>query len=361
LKKRKIKILSKGDWRATLLPPTAIIGDAIRALNEVSLRIVLVADAQGRLVGTVSDGDIRRAFLRGQGLTTPLSKVLHKSPIVAKMHHASGAILQLMLANRVHQIPILDSKSRVTGLHIWDDLAQKQHRQNLMVIMAGGEGQRLRPFTEHKPKPLIEIGGRPILEHILLKALEDGFTEFAISIRYLGNLIVRHFGDGRRWGVRIRYLKEKNALGTAGALQLLKKIPEEPILVTNGDVIADFNYGDLLDFHEKHRAYATIAVRFHDWENPFGVVETKGLRVTSFREKPKIKSLINAGVYVLSPNACRIVSRGRKMDMPELLLQLLEKKKRVIAYPLHENWFDIGKPEDRQIAESHFMKKNIKK
>ena len=320
---------------------------------------MLVADVQGRLVGTVSDGDIRRGMLRGYDLCTALSKILRRNPLVVHEEQKRAAVVQLMLANEIQQIPIVDKKRRVIGLHLWDKISEKPHRVNLMVIMAGGEGKRLHPFTADRPKPLVEVGGKPIIEHILLKAKGEGISRFAIAVRHLGGMIESYVGNGKRWGINVSYLKEKSPLGTAGALRLLFPIPRDPVLVTNGDVLADFKYGDLLDFHGRHGAEATMAVRAYEWQNPYGVVETQGLEITGFREKPLVRTQINAGVYVLNPKACRWIPPGAPCDMPELFRILQAKALPIVAYPLHEPWVDIGRPEDLEKASQKIAPRNL--
>lgn len=346
MKKLSCKRLALRDWHGTILLPTATIHDAVRVLNEVCLRIVLVVDSKGKLAGTVSDGDIRRGLMRGHGLDAPLSKILRRNPLVVHEGHQRDAVIQLMLANQVQEIPILDGQRRVVGLHLWNQLSQGPNRPNLMVIMAGGEGKRLYPFTADRPKPLVEIGGKPILEHIILKAKAEGFSRVFLAVWHLGGMIEDHFGNGKRWGLRISYLRERTPLGTAGALGLLKSLPREPVLVTNGDVLADFHYGDLLDFHVRHGAEATMAVRAHEWQNPYGVVVTQGLEIVGFREKPLVRTQINAGVYVLSPGAFRLIPRRARCDMPDLFSRLKSKNLTTLAYPLHEPWVDVGRPKD---------------
>lgn len=272
-------------------------------------------------------------------------------------NHGRQAVVQLMLANEVQQIPIVDRNRRVIGLHLWDQLSKVPTRNNLMVLMAGGEGKRLYPFTADRPKPLVEVGGKPILEHILLKAKEEGFSRFAIAIRHLGGMIEDYIGNGKRWGIQVFYLKEKTSLGTAGAIRLLAPIPRDPILVTNGDVLADFNYGDLLDFHVRHGGEATMAVRTHEWQNPYGVVETQGLEITGIREKPLVRTQINAGVYVLNRTAARLIPFNAPCDMPELFSKLQAKGFPTMAYPLHEPWVDIGRPEDLEKATKKITQK----
>jgi len=204
---------------------------------------------------------------------------------------------------------------------------------------------------------LVLVGGRPILEHILLKAKKEGFNHFAVAVRHMGGMIEDYFGNGKRWGVKISYIREKMPLGTAGAIRLLNPPPREPFLVTNGDVLADFQYGGLLDFHVRHKADATMVVRTHEWQNPYGVVETQGLAITGFHEKPLVYTQINAGVYVLSPGTSRSIPPGVCCDMPELFSRLLKKGNNILAYPLHESWVDVGRPDDLSRA-SNLTKKN---
>lgn len=337
--------LRQGNWQDAILASSASIQEAVYILNVVSLRIVLVVDGKGKLEGTISDGDIRRGLLRGIQLDAPVKQVLHRNPLVVGPEHDRQAVVQLMAANEIQQIPIVDARRRVIGLHTWDRLNRASPRPNIVVIMAGGEGRRLRPITNDLPKPMVEVGGKPILEHIILKAKQEGFHRFVIAVHHLGEVIERYFGNGKSFGVEINYCREKKPLGTAGALRLLPSTPH-PILVTNGDVLADFNYLGLLDFHMRHRAAATMAVRSHEWVNPFGVVETKGLEIVGFKEKPIVRSHINAGVYVLDPAVRRLIPRGCGSDMPEIFSAAKDRGMAILAYPLHEPWLDVGSPED---------------
>jgi NDP-sugar pyrophosphorylase family protein len=259
-------------------------------------------------------------------------------------------VLQLMVANKLQQIPIVDENRQVVGLHLWDQLSAIEARQNTMVIMAGGLGTRLRPHTGRCPKPMLPVAGKPMLQHIIERAKAEGFQHFVISILYLGHMIEEHFGDGRQFGVDIEYLREKTPLGTAGALSLLSPKPQHSFVVTNGDVITDIKYGELLDFHNLHQAAATMAVRMHEWQHPFGVVQIKGVEIVGFEEKPVVRSHINAGVYALDPAALRVLSADAPCDMPTLFerLQLIAKK--TLAYPMHEPWMDVGQPDDLKQA-----------
>lgn len=337
-------------WRKTLLPPGATLHQAIRSLDESALQIALVVTPDGTLIGTLTDGDIRRGLLRGLDLQSAVDTIVYRDPLVAPPQLNRETVLQLMQANRIRQMPVVDEQRRVLGLHLLDELMQPGHRANLVVIMAGGEGKRLRPHTDHCPKPLLPVGGKPILEHIVERARAEGFQHFVMAVRYLGHMIEEHFGDGSKHRVRIDYVREDAPLGTAGAVGLLSPRPDLPFLVTNGDVLTDIRYGELLDFHCRHGAAATMAVRLYEWQHPFGVVHTKGVDIVGFEEKPVARSHINAGIYVLDPNALDALSPGERCDMPALFGVLQERGARTIVYPMHEPWLDVGRPADYRQA-----------
>ena len=345
-------------WRRSILPATATIQEAVQNLNDVCVKIVLIVSDKGELAGTVSDGDIRRGLLRGLTLTSPITDVIRRNPLVVPEGVSRELVLQVMVANKVQQIPIVDAENHPKGLHLWDDVSTPAPRTNTMVIMAGGMGTRLRPHTECCPKPMLPVGGKPILEHIIERAKLEGFSHFVLAIHYLGHMIEEYFGDGARFGVRIGYLKEDKPLGTAGALSLLSPCPDLPFVVTNGDVITDIHYGELLDFHIRHEAYATMAVRVHEWQHPFGVVQMNGVEIVGFEEKPVARSHINAGVYALSPLALERLNAGEHCDMPTLFERLQTREKRTVAYPMHEPWLDVGRPDDLKQASLAALENN---
>jgi NDP-sugar pyrophosphorylase family protein len=243
------------------------------------------------------------------------------------------------------------------GLHLLRELITPGERDNVMVIMAGGRGTRLRPHTENCPKPLLAVGGKPMLEHILERARGEGFRRFVLAVHYLGHMIEEYFGDGSRWQVGIEYLREDLPLGTAGAISLLTPRPEIPFVVSNGDVLTDIRYGELLDFHCRHGASATMAVRLHEWQHPFGVVRTKGVDIVGFEEKPISRSHINAGVYVLGPAAVELLSAGEHCNMPTLFSRLQDLGARTIVYPMHEPWIDAGDVGDLERAQANHTRK----
>lgn len=333
-------------WRQAILPVNATIGEAIRKLDKIAIKIVMVANETGVLEGTISDGDIRRGLLKGLNLNSPIGGIVHRNALVVPPELGRELVMQLMVANKIQQIPVVDEQHHVVGLHLWDEITTPHARSNLMVIMAGGMGARLRPHTEKCPKPLLPVAGKPMLEHIIDRARREGFSHFVLAIHYLGQMIEAHFGNGERFGVQIDYLREQSPLGTAGALGLLNPPPDAPFVVTNGDVITDIRYGELLDFHTRHAAVATMAVRVHEWQHPFGVVQTQGVEIVGFEEKPIARSHINAGVYALEPAALSVLTADAHCDMPTLFERLQAMAKRTVAYPMHEPWMDVGRPDD---------------
>lgn len=333
-------------WRRAVLPANANIRQAIHNLNQVAVKIVLVGNEAGELEGTISDGDIRRGLLKGLDLDSPIASIIHRNALVVPPEMGRDMVMQLMVANKIQQIPVVDEHRRVVGLHLWDEVSTPPTRSNVMVIMAGGMGTRLRPHTENCPKPMLPVAGKPMLEHIIERAKLEGFSHFVLAIHYLGHMVEDYFADGERLGVRIDYLREQTPLGTAGALGLLNPRPEAAFVVTNGDVITDIRYGELLDFHIRHDAAATMAVRVHEWQHPFGVVQTQGVEIIGFEEKPVARSHINAGVYALHPSALNLLSSDTHCDMPTLFERLQAESKRTVAYPMHEPWLDVGRPDD---------------
>lgn len=333
-------------WKKASVSLSASLRDAAKNLTESSLRIVLVLDAAGKLLGTVSDGDIRRGLLRGLTLDSDVNEILRKNPFVAPEGMSQSLIRQLMVANKIQQIPEIDTEGRVVSLHTWDEFITTQSISNKMVIMAGGKGTRLRPHTDKCPKPMLLVGDKPMLQHIIERAREEGFGEFILSVNYLAHMIEDYFGDGSTFGVNIRYIQEESPLGTAGALSMVSELVDEPFVVTNGDVITEIRYSDLLEFHKRQESTATMAVRLYEWQNPFGVVQMDGLDIVGFNEKPVARWHINAGIYALSPMALQELNYGESCDMPTLFERLQERSYKIIAYPMHESWLDIGRHED---------------
>lgn len=332
----------------------ATLRAAIDAIDRGGARIALMVDGEGRLIGTLTDGDIRRSLLRGLDLTGPASVAVQRHFQAISAPAAPTEALALMRRHSIDQLPVVDSGGRLIGLHLRDELLglASARLPNPVVLMAGGRGTRLRPLTDHCPKPMLRVAGKPILESILKQCISSGLQDFYLAVNHLREQIRDHFGTGSRWDVRIRYIEESIPLGTAGALQLL---PEEarqqgPLIVMNGDVLTRLNLAQLLDFHTSHGASATLCVRSHDVVIPFGVVEADDLELVGFREKPVLRHQVNAGIYVLEPSLLSLLSAGQAMDMPSLLMAARDAGQRVAVCPIHEYWCDIGLPETLQQA-----------
>jgi NDP-sugar pyrophosphorylase family protein len=309
-----------------------------------------VVSPEGSLVGTITDGDIRRGLLRGLDVSSDIDSVIFREAMVVPPQLGRDSVLALMQANQISALPVVDESRQVIGLHVLNQLLAPAERPNVMVIMAGGRGTRLRPETENCPKPLLPVAGRPMLEHILDRARAEGFRRFILALHYLGDMIEGHFGDGSRWNVEIEYVREDAPLGTAGALGLLRPRPESAFIVTNGDVLTDIHYGELLDFHCRHGAAATLAVRLYEWQHPYGVVHTRGVDIVGFEEKPVARSHVNAGIYALQPAVLDHLAAGEPCDMTTLFFRLQERGQRTIVYPMHEPWLDVGLPGDLERA-----------
>lgn len=341
-------------WRSGILAAGGTIRDAIAAIDEGSHQIALVTDEKDRLIGTVSDGDVRRAILRGVPLTTPVTEIVNTSPTIARTGDSRDVILALMKKTGYHRIPVIDENGRLVGLETIDDLITGQSDGEWVVLMAGGLGTRLRPFTEDTPKPLLEIGNKPLLETILDGLIGHGFGRFFISVNYRAKMITDYFGDGSRWGVDIRYIEEGHRMGTGGALSLLPEQPDGPILVMNGDLLTNVNFRHLFEYHRSQSCSATLCVREYETQIPYGVVDVRDHRVADLREKPSQRCFINAGIYVLQPDVVAELPKQQNFDMPFLIDQLISNGKSVAVFPIREFWLDIGRRQDFLDAQAQY-------
>lgn len=352
--------VSENIWRSIVLDPDSTIKQAITTLNDTGYQIILVLDKSDTLLGTVTDGDIRRGLLRGEALDEQISAIMRSNSLVVPPEMSRDVVVKLMLANQFRQIPIVDKDNKVVGLHLWNQIVSPAEHNHRMVIMAGGLGTRMLPHTENCPKPMLPVAGKPMLEHIIERAKAEGFRYFIIALHHMGAIIEEYFKNGEHLDVQIEYLRESTPLGTAGALGLLSSRPDLPFIVINGDVLSDIKYGDLLDFHERQCALGTMAVRVHEWQHPFGVVQTEGVKIVGFEEKPIVRTHINAGIYVLSPDALSVLEKNNPCDMPELFQRLQIDGGRTAAYPIHEPWLDVGRPEDLNLANDKNLSKILK-
>ncbi|KTC66085.1 mannose-1-phosphate guanyltransferase [Legionella adelaidensis] len=349
------------NWEILLINPLQTINEAIQVLDRGGQRIALVVDDNRRLVGTVTDGDIRRALISHLNLNLPISQIMCHHPKVAQANWGKDLILSTIEKYKVMQLPIIDADGKVVGLHTLYDVLRNRHRDNPVFLIAGGFGTRLHPLTQDCPKPLLRVGDKPILELILERFIQAGFHRFFISLHYMPEMIKGYFGDGSRWGVSISYVQEENPLGTGGALGLLPhKEIDLPLFMMNGDLLTSLDFQSLLDFHYDHPGVATMCVRQYEHCVPFGVVDCQGNRVTSIIEKPTQRLFINGGIYVLSPELVANVPHNTRVDMPDLLQGYINKGQTVNMFPIHEYWLDIGRLDDfnkaqQDIADSYLF------
>jgi dTDP-glucose pyrophosphorylase/CBS domain-containing protein len=331
------------------LSPQASLRDAMEVIDRGAAQVALVRESD-RLIGIVTDGDVRRALLRGELLDTPVANVMRRDFRSLPASATPAEALALMQCEMLHQVPAVDEKGKVVALFLLEDLIKPQKLPNSVVIMAGGEGKRLRPLTHDCPKPMLRVAGKPLLEIIIKQCLDAGFEHFYIAVNYLKEQIQCHFQDGSEWGAQIQYIEEDKPLGTAGALGLLPRRPDHPFLVLNGDVLTRVDYTHLLRFHAYHQAKATLCVREHSTQIPYGVVRMDDLKLTVIEEKPMLTHYVNAGIYLLNPDVLDLVPRNTFFDMPQLLETITGKLGPVTVFPIHEYWLDIGHPETLERA-----------
>ncbi len=338
------------NWTDVVVPPQMPLLEVIAKVTSSGLQVALVATPDDRLLGVVTDGNIRRALLAGRDLQVPVSEIMTVQPASVLASSSRSELLALMRQKGVHHLPLVDDAGRLVGLSTLDSLLGPAPRPNWVVLMVGGRGTRLQPLTDDIPKPLLRIGGKPILENILESLSEQGFRRVFFSVNYKAQMIRDYFGSGERWGVDVDYLHETTDLGTAGSLSLLPATPEAPIVVMNGDLVTLANFGSLLRFHEEQSAAATMAVREYELQVPYGVVQLGGDRIASIVEKPVHKFFVNAGIYVLSPEALAGIPAESFFDMTSLFEKLIAAGHTTAAYPLREYWLDIGQIEEFERA-----------
>lgn len=343
------------DWRKIIVSPQMTTRAALSVLDAGALRLVLVADVDGKLLGSLTDGDVRRALLRNQSLETPVGDIMNADPRSALIGTSRNVILALMEEFQLLQVPIVDPDGRLVGLEVYNDVITVPRKDNWVVLMAGGFGKRLGMLTANCPKPMLPVGGKPMLERIMENFIAEGYHKFYISLHYLPEKIKSHFEDGSKWGVTIRYIEEATPLGTGGALGLLPETDGLPVVMMNGDVLTRLDLSALLDFHHKEEAVISLCVRDYEMQVPFGVIQGNGSAVTGIVEKPMQYYFINAGIYVVSPQVVDMVAPRHRLDMPDLIQMLIADKQRVSMFPVHELWLDIGRPDDFERAQQEVL------
>lgn len=337
-----------------LVHPNDTLRRVIETIDRGELQMALVVDEGRRLKGVVTDGDVRRALLRGVTLEDPASSVMNPNPLTVPDGTPAAAIEALMKRTSLRRIPVVDAGSRVLGLAVPQAEAPLAENDVPVVIMAGGLGTRLAELTRDRPKPLLPVGTKPILETMVERLVLQGFNRIFISVNYKADMIREYFGDGSRYQARIEYVQEHKRLGTAGALQYLQPAPARPLLVMNGDILTTIDFRKLLDFHVQSQVAATMAVSYHDVQVPYGVVETNGQKVVSLVEKPVYRYFVNAGIYVLEPLCLQYLEPETYTDMTTLYERLLTDGREVASFPIHEYWQDVGRPADYARANEEY-------
>jgi len=330
------------------------IKKALQIIDSGAIQIALVVDKDDKLLGTLTDGDIRRGLLKGLDLNSSIESIVFKTPTVAKVSDTKEEILKIALSKKLHQIPIVDEKGRVLGIQEIDELVKPDIKSNRVILMVGGLGTRLRPLTENIPKPMLKVGNKPILQTIVEKFAEYGYVNITMCVNYKSHIIQEYFGDGKEFGVNIEYILEKQRMGTAGALSLLKERPTEAFFVMNGDLLTNVNFEHLHNFHISSNAIATMCVREYDFQVPYGVVNTNDSKIISIEEKPTHSFFVNAGIYMLSPKVLDDIPQYEFYDMPVLFEELIEKENSVVSFPLREYWLDIGRMEEYKKANEEY-------
>ncbi|MGA8085763.1 MAG: nucleotidyltransferase family protein [Terracidiphilus sp.] len=335
-----------------LVSPHLTLREAIDVIDRSGLQIAIVVDEQRHVLGTLTDGDIRRALLRQLSMSAAVSEVMQRSPQTALASASREEVLARMESRRILHIPLVDEQNRIVGIQTLRDLVFSRRKDNAVLLMAGGFGRRLQPLTSDCPKPLLSVGGKPILEIIIENFVTAGFYRYFISTHYHSEMVRERIGDGKRWNIDIQYVHEEEPLGTGGALGLLPKDQiREPMFMMNGDLLTNLDFNKLLDFHNSHEGVATVCVREYEHRVPFGVIDSDGLHISSMVEKPTYHYFINAGIYMLAPEIPQSVECGRCVDLPTLLQQQMAANKSVNMFPVHEYWLDIGQMEDFQRAQ----------
>ncbi|MCD6331959.1 MAG: nucleotidyltransferase family protein [Bacteroidales bacterium] len=332
----------------------ATIRQALEVIESGAMKIALIVDEHDRLMGTLTDGDIRRGLLRGLQLDDRITDLYNAHPVTAFSNDPKTKLIELAVSRKIFQIPVIDEQGKVIRLAEIDRLLEHEKHSNLVVLMAGGRGSRLKPLTDDTPKPLLQVGDRPILETLIKRFKLSGFSNFLISLNYKGEMIADYFGDGHRFDVHIEYVTERQPMGTSGSLSLITTSPNEPFFVMNADILTLIDFEDLMDFHIRHETAATMCIREYGMEVPYGVVRLDKEHIVSIEEKPVQQFYVNAGIYVLNPEILDLIPQNKQMDMTRLFELLVQKGHPTRSYPVREFWMDIGKPEDYQRANREF-------
>jgi len=342
------------NYKNITLNQNATIKEALRIIDSGSMRIAIVLDENEKLIGTLTDGDIRRGLLDNLTLDDSIETIIFRTPTVCNIEDTKEKILEIAIERKLYQIPIVDNDGRLVGIEEVNELLTPNHKSNKVVLMVGGLGTRLRPLTENIPKPMLMVGGRPILETIIMNFKKYGFTQIILSVSYKSEIIEQYFGDGDSFGVKIEYIHEEKRMGTAGALSLMREKLQEPFFVMNGDLLTNINFEHMMDYHQFNNPIATMGVREYDFQVPYGVVEVDGINIKSIKEKPIQSFFVSGGVYILDSKALDFIPNNEFYDMPTLFEKFIEEGLKSITFPIREYWLDIGRMEEFEKANSEY-------
>lgn len=345
------------DWQAFSLSTHSTIKEALKAIDAGAIRFAVVLDdAQRTLVGVLTDGDLRRGLLKGLDLNDSIASIINRHPITCRETDSLESVHTLAAAHQLQQIPIVDACGTLQSVEVITPLPlpNSPRHANTVVLMAGGLGQRLRPLTDTVPKPMLKVGNRPILETIILDFKRHGFHNIILSVNYLSDVIESYFGNGEAFGVSISYVYETERKGTAGSLSLMRDRLQGDFFVMNGDLLTKTHFEHFLHYHQQQGGLATMGVRRHTVEVPYGVLDLAGNRIAGIEEKPRLNFFVNAGMYLLNERALDYVPEGCYFDMPTLFNKLVAAGEASVSFPIHEYWLDIGRPDEFQQANEDY-------
>ena len=342
------------DYKKVLLKSTSTIKEALQIIDSGAMGIALVVDEHEKLLGTLTDGDIRRGILNNLSLNDSIENIIFKNPTVCYIDDTKERILEVAVSKKIYQIPIVDKSGKLVGIEEVDELLKPKNKTNRVVLMVGGLGTRLRPLTEHTPKPMLKVGNKPILETIILNFKKYGFTNIVLCVSYKSEIIEEYFKDGSSFGVNIEYIHENKRMGTAGALSLIKEKLTEAFFVMNGDLLTNINFENMMDYHLSGESNATMGVREYDFQVPYGVVNVDDKNILSIEEKPLYKFFVSGGIYVLDKKVLEFIPDDEFYDMPTLFEKVIEEKLKSISFPIREYWLDIGRMEEFERANNEY-------
>ncbi len=341
----KVRESARKRLDSVIISPDISISDAISCLDQAGTGALLLCSGEGKLVGILTDGDIRRAILKGLSFQQSCTTIANRDPITAKYPTLAEDILDIMDQHDISHLPVVDQKGTIKEFYLRRDLVNPGQMGLSAVVMAGGFGKRLLPLTKQVPKPMLPVGDKPLLELTIEQLRCSGIKDMSLTTHYLPENIVEHFGNGDAYGVRLSYAKEDHPMGTAGGLKLLKR-PDSPFLVINGDILTGVSFQEMFRYHRKNNAEITVGVRKYEIQVPFGVVECDDARITGLKEKPSLAFFINAGIYILDPKAWHSIPDGQRFDMTDLIQKLLDEGRTVVSFPIIEYWLDVGRHDD---------------